>query len=179
MSSVNLLSNFLSRDYIQYFKGKMYHINTYKFKCDILASALFSPAVLPFVSNLFIFEPQKLDKGDQTVITKLQYETMKYRFAVAEFPKQLIGKKFNEAVLITMKSIWYRNERFKNAKNMKLILIGIVLEYKEKSQMYTPTILNPGDNYVIKDQDKAYILFQDKGDYYCASRDKIDVSYAQ
>lgn len=38
---------------------------------------------------------------------------MKYRFAVAQFPKQLMGKKFNEAVLLTMKSIWFKSERFK------------------------------------------------------------------
>ena len=72
MSSTSLLSNFLSRDYIQYFKGRLYHINTYKFKCDLLASAIFCPAVLPFVSNLFIFEPNKLQKEENTsIITKV------------------------------------------------------------------------------------------------------------
>lgn len=45
--------------------------------------------------------------------------------------------------------------------------------------MYTPTKLNPGEKYVIKESDKAYILFQDNGEFDFLNKEKIETSYAQ
>ena len=64
MSSSNLLNNFLSKEYLKHFEKKLYYINTYKFKCDLMAATLFSPAVLPFISNLFIFDPIRVDSDE-------------------------------------------------------------------------------------------------------------------
>jgi hypothetical protein len=58
--------------------------------------------VIPFVTNLFIYDPDKEEKDpDGEVVKTLQYHTLKYRFRIAKFPPALIGKPFNKAVSIT------------------------------------------------------------------------------
>jgi hypothetical protein len=73
----------------------MYHINIYKFKCELLAAAVFNPGVMPFISNFFIFEPDNLSIGDKAnVALKFQLRSLKYRLKVAEFPKHFYGRSF-------------------------------------------------------------------------------------
>lgn len=100
----NIMSNFLSKQYIQELQHTMYHVNICNFRYEMLSQALFSPGVIPFFSGFFVLEAAKIDKEYRTLSNRIQYNAIKYKFRVATFPQSLIGKNFYEAVKITSNS---------------------------------------------------------------------------
>ena len=163
MSSSNVLYNILSKDYLQYFKGSLYHINSYQFKCELISASIFSPAILPFISNLVILDPVQLDKDEMTIVNRVQYNSLSYSFAICPFPPTLFGKTFPEAVLLTFKSSQkYMGPRVLQPSTSKpvlrMILIGVVLDKTQDNQLYVDSVINPGESYVVKEGDKAYLL---------------------
>jgi len=57
----------------------------YRFKCELLAVALFNRSALPLISNLFIHDPE--EAGDRrSPPLKYQYRALKYRLRVAKMP---------------------------------------------------------------------------------------------
>jgi hypothetical protein len=54
----------------------------------------------------------------------------------------------------------------KNKKPLKLILIGIIPKIEEKeTKLAIQSLINPGGDYVISVNDKAYLLVREMGDY--------------
>ena len=96
---VSSLRSFLTKDQYLRYKEKIYHVNLYKFKCELLSTAIFNKSALPFISNLFIFDPKRVENESEAHF--LQYRTLKYRFRICKFPEALIQRKFSLAVNMT------------------------------------------------------------------------------
>ena len=47
------------------YKYKIKHVNIYKFKCQLLATAIFSKSVLPFITNMFVCDVNSLDPDQE------------------------------------------------------------------------------------------------------------------
>jgi len=84
---------------------------------------------------------------------------LRYRLKICSFPKELIGKKFYEAVILIYKSqqkFFDTNPKRPYKKPLKSILFGIVPP--QEKTIYISSIVNPGSEYTIRPEDKAYLM---------------------
>eukprot|EP00347_Sterkiella_histriomuscorum_P016353 403353514 len=186
LCSSNQIQNFLSKDYIQDFGERLYSMNVYKFKCEVMSQALFSPGTLPFISNFFISNAQPVKEADQTKSNKIQFSNLKYKLRIAQFPLELIGMKFYDAVQLTYKSqqsVKMEASSFirKSKKTLKMILFGIIPKNSEGNevQIQIQSLINPGQEYVISVTDKAYLMVREINDYSPLSQERLDLIYQQ
>lgn len=58
-----------------------------------------------------------------------------------------------------------------------MILFGVVLKSNIRTRLYVDSLINPGSEYEITNDVKAYLLVLEKDDFFGLTQEKLDIIY--
>jgi hypothetical protein len=53
----------------------------------------------------------------------------------------------------------------KQKKLLRMILFGVILKPRKETRLFIESLVNPGPDYVISSEDRAYLLVLEKGEF--------------
>lgn len=58
-----------------------------------------------------------------------------------------------------------------------MMLFGVVLKPNSRTRLYVDSLINPGSDYQITSDVKAYLLVLEKDDFFELTQEKLDIIY--
>ena len=80
-------------------EARLAHTNVARFKYELLALSIFNHSAVPFISSLFLIDPEGSPSAKP--IMKRVQDSIRYKLRYAEFPPSLMGRSFAEAAKMT------------------------------------------------------------------------------
>lgn len=60
-----------------------------------------------------------------------------------------------------------------------MILFGVILKDRKETSLFVESLVNPGPDYVIDPDDRAYLMVLEKGEYLSLPPEKLDSVYRE
>jgi len=62
---------------------------------------------------------------------------------------------------------------------LKIVLFGIIIKDRKETTLFVDSLVNPGPDYVIGPDDRAYLMVLEKGEFQSLAQEKLDAAYRE